>query len=111
MEILKKANIELKNIKSTLKSPKDIAKFYFLNAKYYELINDDKNAFKNYLASKNKYIQLNELDNAMEINYDIAFLLSCYQNNANYKPYIKEYLDYALDSKDNHKILKAYIRN
>lgn len=106
----KKAISELNHLKPILTSSKDIAKFYFLNAKYYELINDDKNAFKNYLASKNKYIQLNELDNAMEINYNIAFLLSCYQNNANYKPYIKEYLDYALDSKDNHKILKAYIQ-
>lgn len=47
----------------------------------------------------------------MNVNYDIAFLLSCFQNKKNlHQFYLDEYLNHALETKNDSRILKAYIQ-
>lgn len=92
-------------------SANEVAKFHYLKGKYYESINDDKNAYKNYLSAKKQYLDNNEKQLAMDVNYDIAFLLSCFQNKKNlHQFYLDEYLNHALETKNDTRILKGYIQ-
>ncbi|WP_298138851.1 sensor histidine kinase [Flavobacterium sp.] len=104
MVLKKLSSIDLKKI-----SANDSAKYFFLKAKFYENTSDDKNALQYFIKSKNKYLSLNKIDEGMDINLNISYLLSCYQGEKNkHQNYLDEYLDYALKSKNDEKLLKAY---
>lgn len=103
--IEKKFNsIDLKSISGI-----DSAKYFFLKAKFYENYNDNQNALSNYLKAKKKYLSLNKIDEGMDINLNISYLLSCYEDDKK-KPmvYLDDYLAYAVKTKNDLKLVKAY---
>lgn len=92
-------------------SPENLALYYHLLAKIFFKENDDEKSLQNYLKAKKQYLKTNAISKAMDINLDVAFLLHAYHNDTNqHQSYMKEYMDYALASKNNATILKGYIQ-
>lgn len=88
---------------------KDLALFYFYKAKALSSENQKAKAFMNYLLAKKQFLAIDSLDQAMEINLEIAYFLSVEKNNRKKADtYIKEYLNYAVGKNDHLKIAKAY---
>lgn len=103
----------LKEINSydTLKLSKpDLALFYLYNAKCLAAENKNARAFQLYLQAKNAFFNLDLVDEAMQINLDIAFyLINESTNRKKAHKYIQEYLNYALKKNDDLLIGKAYL--
>jgi signal transduction histidine kinase len=90
--------------------PEDLGYYYSLIAKSYRKENNDKKAIQNYLFAKKQYQRANALAKAMDINLDIAFILhSFHDESGKHQHYLKEYMDYAIKSKNEYKILKGYV--
>lgn len=107
----KQALQQLTRIKTTALSPDDLGYYYLLTAKCYSKENNDQKAIKNYLIAKKQYLKANAVDKAMDINLNIAFTIQCFHNESNKDEYyLKEYMEYALVSRDDYKILKGYYR-
>jgi signal transduction histidine kinase len=98
------------NSYDTLKLKKqDLASFHFYRAKCYAAENKNAAAFQSYLKAKKAYLAIDNIDNAMELNLDIAFFLSTEKNNRKKaNSYVQEYLNYALKKNDDLLIAKAY---
>jgi signal transduction histidine kinase len=102
---------QLSKIKISNLTAQDIGYYYYLTAKSYGRENNDDKAIHNYLIAKKQYLKAKVTEKAMDINLDIAFIIHSYHNDTNkYESYIKEYMDYALSSKNESKILKGYIQ-
>lgn len=87
----------------------DLAAFHFYKAKCFEAENKNPESFLSYLRAKKDFLEIDSLDSAMAINLDIAFLLSTEKNNRKKaETYIKDYLNYALEKKNNLLIAMAY---
>ena len=99
----------LNELDSVLLSKSDLAVMLHYRAKCFAAENKNARAFQNYINAKKAYLAIDSTDKAMEINLDIAFFLSTEKNNrAKSESYVKEYLDYAVKSKDNLLIATAY---
>jgi hypothetical protein len=114
-------NIEKGNSKQSLKQlslinttsfvPEDLGYYYFLTAKSYSKENNDVKAIENYLTAKKQYLKANAVEKAMEINLNIASLLVSYKDNTQkHQFYLKEYMDYAIATNNDAKILKGYVQ-
>lgn len=107
----KQALQQLSKINTKIFSPEDLGYYYYLTAKSYNKENNDQKAIENYLIAKKQYLKANALDKAMDINLEIAFNIHDYKGNAQkYQFYLNEYMEYALVSRDNSKILKGYVQ-
>lgn len=96
-------------IDSSSLSPQDKALYCYLNAKHFELNNEDDKAYEYLRASRKIYIAIDSISNAMDINLDISYLLqSQEQNNIPYKSYIEEYIGYAEEIKDTLRLARGY---
>jgi signal transduction histidine kinase len=86
-----------------------LALLHTYKAQCYSADNKKDKAFESYLQAKRAYLEIDSLDQAMEINLDIAYALSTKKNNRKKaETYASEYLNYAREKKDNLKIAKAY---
>ncbi|RYJ42733.1 sensor histidine kinase [Flavobacterium beibuense] len=104
-EVLKRLNT-LDTSKFTLYNK---ALYLYLKAKCYDFRNSEDLAFKNFILSKKKFIAIDSIDRAMDINLDIAFLLYAQENSGNnYSKYINEYLNYAKNTNNNLKLARGY---
>ena len=104
----KKSIDNLKNI--SLTKPQK-AKFNYLLANYYKLINEDDLAYKNYLEAKNNYKELDSISQVAKINIEITSLLLAIKNNKiDYNIYIKEFLDYAKTSNEPKILSEGYMQ-
>ena len=98
------------SIKPSKLSQTDLAFYYKLMAKYNDIYNYEDKALDYFIKSKKQYLKCKDPDNAMDLNLDIAFLLS-----ANFKDvvlpqkYIDEYMEYAFKTKNDLKIVKGYV--
>lgn len=98
------------SVKPSKLSQKDLAFYYKLMAKYNDIYNYEDKALNYFIKSKKQYLKCKDPDNAMDLNLDIAFLLS-----ANFKDltlpqkYIDEYMEYAFKTKNNSKVVKGYV--
>ncbi|AXG75063.1 hypothetical protein DVK85_12815 [Flavobacterium arcticum] len=101
--------IALKEIDSSSLSLQDKALYYYLNAKNYEVNNEDDKAYEYLRVSRSLYIAIDSIGKAMDINLDITYLLqSQEQNNIRYKSYIEEYIGYAEEIKDTLRLARGY---
>ncbi|WP_396178265.1 ATP-binding protein [Flavobacterium sp.] len=98
------------NAVDTLSANKHVlALLHTYKAQCYSADNKKDKAFESYLQAKRAYLEIDSLDQAMEINLDIAYALSTKKNNRKKaETYASEYLNYAREKKDNLKIAKAY---
>lgn len=105
----KQALQQLSRINSSVFKGEDVGYYYWLTAKSYSKENNDSKSIENYLIAKKQYLKVKAITKAMDINLDIAFLINCFHNESNKdKFYLNEYMNYALSSRDNNKILKGY---
>lgn len=87
------------------------AKFNYLLANYYKLINEDDLAYKNYLEAKNNYKELDSISQVAKINIEMTSLLLAIKNNKiDYNIYIKEFLDYAKTSNEPKILSEGYMQ-
>ena len=105
----KQALQQLIRIKTNTLTSEDLGYYYLLAAKSYYKENNDQKAIQHYLLAKKQYLKANTLDKAMDINLEIAFILYFF-HNSKHQFYLKEYMDYAFASRDNHKILKGCVQ-
>lgn len=98
------------NTYDTLRIKKnDLALLHLYKAKCFAAENQNAKAFLTYLQAKRDYFSIDSIDKAMDINLEIAFLLSTEKNNRKKaETYIEDYLKYALKKKDDLIIAKAY---
>lgn len=90
-------------------TPADKANYYYLKADLSTKINEEAKAYEYYLLSKKQYAAIGNVKKAMEINLDIAFLISGNEHNKNnYESYINEYLTYAKKTKDSLILARGY---
>lgn len=112
-KLQKGKNDEAKNLLSKILTDdynrNEKAYYFKLWAKYYENANFEDKAYQQYLKAKTLYIQSNDIDKAMDLNPDIAFLLMS-QNNENntYNKFVDEYLMFAVKSDNAEKLARAY---
>ena len=107
----KEALKELSIINITTFSAEDLGHYYFLTAKSYSKENNDVKAIEYYLMAKKQYLKANVIEKAMEINLNIASLLVSYKDNTlKHQFYLKEYMDYAIATKNDSKILRGYVQ-
>lgn len=107
----KEALRQLSLVNTTNFLPEDLGYYYFLTAKSYSKQNNDVKAIENYLTAKKQYLKANIVEKAMEINLNIASLLVSYKDNTQkHQFYLKEYMDYAIATKNDSKILKGYVQ-
>ncbi len=107
----KEALKQLSLIKTTAFLPEDLGYYYFLRAKSYSKENNDVKAIENYLTAKKQYLTANAVEKAMDINLNIASLLVSYKDNTQkHQFYLKEYMDYAVATNNDAKILKGYVQ-
>lgn len=87
----------------------ELAKFYFYKAQCLGAENKNDQAFQSYLMAKKAYYAIDSTDKAMSINLDIAFFLSTDKNNRKKaETYIEDYIQYALNKKQDLLIAKGY---
>lgn len=87
----------------------DLALIYMYRAKCFSAENKNDQAFQSYLKAKRAYLAIDSLDKAMDINLDIAFFLSTEKNNRKKaESYVQDYLNYALNKKNDLNIATAY---
>ncbi|MFC5979794.1 MULTISPECIES: tetratricopeptide repeat-containing sensor histidine kinase [Flavobacterium] len=107
----KEALKQLSLINTTAFLPEDLGYYYFLTAKSYSKENNDVKAIENYLTAKKQYLKAKVVEKAMEINLNIASLLVSYKDNTQkHQFYLKEYMDYAVATNNDAKILKGYVQ-
>lgn len=107
----KQALQQLIRIKTNTLTSEDLGYYYLLTAKSYSKENNDQKAIKNYFLAKKQYQKANARGKDMDINLEIASLIRFFHNDSNkHQFYLKEYMDYALESRDNYKILKGYVQ-
>jgi hypothetical protein len=88
----------------------EVAQLTFYTAEALCQENKEEQALPLYLAAKKQYLAIEKKDLAMDIDLDIAYLLSCFHNSKNlHQFYINEYLDYAKTEKNDAKLLKGYV--
>ncbi|WP_348677883.1 sensor histidine kinase [Flavobacterium coralii] len=81
----------------------------YLLASGYTYVGHEDKAFEYYLKAKAQYKEADSIDKAMDINIDIAYLISAQDyNKNNYIKYIEEYQQYVTKQKDTIKIAKGY---
>ena len=81
----------------------------YLLGNAYSYINEEDNSFTYYLKARKQYLAIDSIDKAMEINIDIAYLLSAQEHNkANYFKYLQEYYEYVRKSRDSLKLARGY---
>lgn len=89
----------------------ELAKYNYLKAKYYLLGNKDNLAFNHYIISKKIYKKLDSLDRVAQINVElVSLLVSIDKNNVDYKPFLNEYLDYAIQKNNPEYLSQAYMQ-
>ncbi|WP_281336784.1 sensor histidine kinase [Flavobacterium eburneipallidum] len=92
-------------------SLEDQGYYYSIIAKSYYKENNYEKAIKNYLLAKIQYQKANALAKAMDVNLDIAFIIRDFKGNKQkHKSYLKEYMNYAIATKNQAKILKGYVQ-
>ncbi len=88
----------------------DKAYIYYLKALNEEYKNREDSAYKYYLKAKELYLLSDSTSMAMDINLDIAYLISSQKKNfSDYSTYTAEYIKYAQKSNDSSKLAKAYL--
>lgn len=113
-QLIARGEIDLAYNKIKFISEQDIGiydkpEYYLLKAKVFEGKNNDKQAFQNYIESKNAYLEAGNKDLAMDVNLDIAYLIFSNEETRNdYRKYFDEYYNYALKLKDSVKLAKAH---
>lgn len=101
----------LKKLNDNKISKYSLGKKHYYLAKAYSNSNLDDLAFDNYLSAKKIFKSIDSINLAMEINLDLAFMLSAINNNKKEsQKYIDEYLTYAITSKDKNKIAEAFVQ-
>ncbi|MGQ2984068.1 sensor histidine kinase [Flavobacterium sp.] len=106
-----KAGSSLSKIRTGNFSTPDKAYYHLLLAQCYEGNNQEELAYAEYLASKKLYLSADSIKRAMEINYDLAYLLKAQEKNINdYKRYIDEYAAYYKKSSDPKELAEFYSR-
>ena len=81
----------------------------YLTAVAYNNEDREVEAFRFFLQSKKKFLQLDSLDRAMAINIDIAYLLSCQKNKfTDARRFLDQYTAYAERTGKAKLLAKAY---
>lgn len=103
------ARILLKKIDTTALSLPDMALYVYIKARIFDNSSSGEEALKNYIASKTLFKEADSLNRSVDINLDIAFLLSSPEDNkADYLQYITEYLNYYSKTNNPKKIARGY---
>lgn len=106
---LQKAFAQLNNINFNSLSSEEKALFYFLKGKYYESNNIDNEAYDAFLSAKQLYKSVGNIDKAIDINLDIAYLLKAKKYNPQkYSKYVIEFYNHALKSNDSEKKARGF---
>lgn len=99
----------LNAIDTLLVKKQDLALIYVYRAKLFAAENNNDKAFLSYLKAKKTYFEIDSIEQAMEINIDIAYFLSTEKNNRKKADsYIKDCLNYGLKQKNDLLIARAY---
>lgn len=99
----------LNSIDTLLVKKQDLALIYVYRAKLFAAENNNDKAFLSYLKAKKTYFEIDSIEQAMEINIDIAYFLSTEKNNRKKADsYIKDCLNYGLKQKNDLLIARAY---
>lgn len=104
--VLKKIN----EIDSTKLPTENKAYLYFLRAKIDERNNIEDRAYANYIKAKKLFREVNNIEEVMKINLNLAYLVKAQKNGdkLNSQKYLDEYLEYAEKSNDLLIRAKAY---
>lgn len=91
-------------------SQSEIARFYFLSGKTFQLNNQTDIAYDLFLKAKKIYSRLDSLAAAADIDLKLAQMISALkQSDLNYKIYLDSYLDYAKNKNSASDLSKAYM--
>lgn len=108
---LEKAKSSLDKIDSRTLKNTDRALYHLLMAKYLESNNNEDLAYNQYLTSKKLYLQADSTERAMEISYDLAYLLKAQEKNVNdYQRYLDEYTQYIRRTNKPEKLAQLHSR-
>ena len=116
-----KNDIKNKKYESAIKGIKSIdttqlltiekADYYLVLAELFKYENKEYQSFKKLLEAKEIYIKIDSIEKALKLNFEIAYLVSSMKNkpkNINEEELMKEYLNYALKTRNKTKIAIAY---
>ena len=88
-----------------------LAEYYLLVAKAEDLDNQTHKSFKYWLIARKKFRRLDSLEKVAIINLEIVQSINALQDSTlNFRPYMKEYLDYVETKKDPHSLATAYMQ-
>ncbi|MUV03032.1 hypothetical protein GN157_04855 [Flavobacterium rakeshii] len=108
---LELATQKLKLLEKDTTGLENRAWYHLLKAKIYDYKYIDSLALQNYMSARDLYNKAGLIDQAIQINLNIAYLIKSQKNSDKLNPekYLNEYLDYARKSNDSLKLAKAYI--
>lgn len=102
---------DLRDIDTERLSPGNKAFFNYLMALCLEYNNNEDKAYEHYMLSRQQYLSIDSISKAMEINLDLAYMLSSQKDFKNsHNTYIQEYLEYVKKLKSPEKTARGYIQ-
>lgn len=105
----KEAEAELKKIDTRLLDKASAARYNLYYGNVVASQNREEKALEYYLRAKKLYRAADSLQAAMDVNSEIAYLLSSQENYGDRaEGYLKEYLDYAKANNDQLRIARGY---
>ncbi|MEL1242946.1 ATP-binding protein [Flavobacterium sp. DGU11] len=107
----KKAKAALENMKNKAFTKPDKALYNYLLAQCYNKNNQEDKAYSLYLAAKKLYLAIDSTDRAMDINFDLAYMLHAQEKNkSDYNKYLDEYIAYTKKTNNPKKLSERYAR-
>jgi len=101
----------LKELNVAKLSTVDKAYYNYLMATGLEKNNEEDKAFPYYLKAKKIYLAIDSIEKAMDINLQMAFLISAQKNTTdNYKQYIEEYIAHAQKLNNTKRLGNGYLQ-
>ncbi|WP_395062048.1 sensor histidine kinase [Flavobacterium sp.] len=106
-----KAKFTSEQINSKKLNTIELAQYNYLLANINVRDNKDDLAYNHYVTSKKTYKSIDSIDKVAKINIEIvSLLLAINRNKVDYKPFLKEYNDYAKFKKDPNILSEFYIQ-
>ncbi|AWH85595.1 hypothetical protein HYN59_10955 [Flavobacterium album] len=106
-----KARAALEKLKGKAFSKPDKALYNYLLAQCYNKNNQEDKAYGLYLTAKKLYLAIDSTDRAMDINFDLAYMLHAQEKNkSDYNKYLDEYIAYTQKTNDPKKLAELYAR-
>lgn len=87
---------QLNSLKPETMPVHDKAFYMYLLASVYSKTNQEDKAYHRYLKAQRLYLSIDSVSRVMEINLDVAYMLSAQENSpSDYRRYIHQYMAYA----------------